>query len=99
MRHLLRLEAGFGFPMRVAVVDLQVHLGLRALRWAGALAKPQIVANSILTNSKSFQRLREKYVVLNPGGSLQVGAFGQGRSARGRSGSMRGGSPNGGDQT
>ena len=41
VRHLLRLSV----PMGVAVVDLQVHLGLRALRCAGAFAKPQIVAN------------------------------------------------------
>ena len=39
-----------GFPMTVAVVDLQVRLGLRALRWAGAFA--QMVANSILAGSK-----------------------------------------------
>ena len=52
MRHLLRLEAGFGFPMRVAVVDFQFHLGLKALRWAGAFVKPQIVANSTLAGSK-----------------------------------------------
>ena len=34
VRHLLRLEAECCFPMTVAVVDLQVHLGRRALRWA-----------------------------------------------------------------
>ena len=39
VRLLLGLGAEHGFPIRVAVVDLQVHLGLRALRWAGALAK------------------------------------------------------------
>ena len=38
--------------MRVTVVDLQVHLGLRALRWTGAFAKPRIVADSILAGSK-----------------------------------------------
>ena len=37
--------------MRVAVVDLKVHLGLRALRWASAIAKPQLVANKILAGS------------------------------------------------
>ena len=38
-RQLLRLGAECGFPARV-VVDLQVHLGLGALRWAGAFAEP-----------------------------------------------------------
>ena len=38
--------------MRVTVVDLQVHLRLRALPWAGAFAKPRIVADSILAGSK-----------------------------------------------
>ena len=38
--------------MRVDVVDLQVHLWLRALRWAGTFAKPRIVANSILASNK-----------------------------------------------
>ena len=52
VRHLLRLGAGCGFSMRVAVVDLQVHLRLRALRFAGAFAKPRIVANSILAGNK-----------------------------------------------
>ena len=35
--HFLRLRAECGFPVRVAVVDPQVHLGLRA----GAFAKPK----------------------------------------------------------
>ena len=52
VRHLLRLGAECCFPRRVAVVDLQVHLGLRALRWAGASAKPQLVANSIPAGGK-----------------------------------------------
>ena len=37
--------------MRVAVVDLQVHFGLRALRWADPFAEPQLVADSILAGS------------------------------------------------
>ena len=52
VRRLLRLGAECGFSERVAVVDLQVHLGLRAPRGACAFAKPQIVANSILAGSK-----------------------------------------------
>ena len=39
VRQLLRCRAECGFPMRVAVVDLQVHFGLRALRWAGTFVK------------------------------------------------------------
>ena len=39
VRQLLRLGAECGFPMRVAVVDLEVHLGLRALRWTGAFCR------------------------------------------------------------
>ena len=52
VRHLLGVGAECGVPMRVTVVDLQVHLGLRALRWTGAFAKPRIVADSILAGSK-----------------------------------------------
>ena len=52
VRDLLRFGGGVRLSMRVAVVDLQVHLGLRALRLGGAFATPQIVANSILTDSK-----------------------------------------------
>ena len=52
VRHLLKLGAECGFPLRVAGVDLQLRLLLRALRWAVAFAKPRIVANSILAGSK-----------------------------------------------
>ena len=34
----------------------QGHQGLRALRWAGAFAKPQMVANNILAGSKCSNR-------------------------------------------
>ena len=50
VRQLLGFEAECGFPTRVAVVDL--HLLLSALRWAGAHAKPRMVANSTLAGSK-----------------------------------------------
>ena len=33
-------------------MDLQVHLGFRALRWVDAFAKPQMVAYSSLAGSK-----------------------------------------------
>ena len=52
VRQVLRLGAECGFPIGVVVVDLQVHLGLRAKRWASAFAEPHLVANSILAGSK-----------------------------------------------
>ena len=51
-RHLLRLGAECGFPTRVAVVDLQVRLGLRVLLWAVAVA-PSFVPSSRFVTSNS----------------------------------------------
>ena len=41
-----------GFPVRVAAMDLQVHTGLRFLRWHGAAAQPIASCTSVLAGSR-----------------------------------------------
>ena len=69
VRHSLRLGAECGFPMRVAVVDLQVHLGLRALRW---------VCQATDRGKQHLGCVCEKHGVRISGGGSQGGAAGQG---------------------
>ena len=71
VRHLLRLGAECGFSMRVAVVDLQVHLGWRPCVGLALFAQPQTV-------QQVFPCVCEKYVVRIPGEGSQVGAVGHG---------------------
>ena len=49
---LVKLAAGRGFPLHVAAIDLQVHLGLRIIRWAGSHSQPLKVSTSVLAGSK-----------------------------------------------
>ena len=76
--HLLRLGAERRFPMRVAVVDLQVHLGLRALRWAGAFCQATDRGKQHSDGQQVWHCVCEKKTVRYPGGGSQVGAVGQG---------------------
>ena len=41
-----------GFNKTVAAMDLQVHLGLRLLRWQGNFGQPIAPCNSVLAGSK-----------------------------------------------
>ena len=74
-----------------AVVGLQAHLRLRALRWAGAFAKPQMVANSFSPGRKVSNAYARNmlYGVLTEGHAW-VPTVGGG-SACGRSGAVCGG--------
>ena len=48
------------FKSHIAAIDLQVHLGLRLLRWAGSFSKPIAPSNSVLAGSSysnSYARL------------------------------------------
>ena len=84
--------------MRVAVVDLQVRLGLRALRWAGAFAKPRMAANRILTGS-NFSNAHARNMLYGILQEVHRSVLpGQSPPTRGRLGAVRGGSPNCGDQ-
>ena len=63
VRQLLRLGAECGFPMRVAVVDLEVHLGLRALRWAGAFCRATAGRKQHTGGQQVLRCVREKHVM------------------------------------
>ncbi len=49
---LIELSTRRGFSVAVAAIDLQVHLGLRLLKWAGSFSDPIPVSSSVLAGSK-----------------------------------------------
>ena len=60
LEFLIGLGHARGFPLAVAAMDLQVHVGVRVLRWAGSHSEPIPVTTSVLAGSKfsnSYARL------------------------------------------
>ena len=59
---LIELSVNCGFSLHVAAMDLQVHMGLRILSWAGCYSHPLAVSNSILAGSKFSNTYARTYL-------------------------------------
>ena len=54
VRLLLRQKNEFGLPLMVEVVDLQMHLGVRVVRWVKTFSQPVTVADRIVPGTDSM---------------------------------------------